>query len=621
MNGPRYLRTLAVNGITNSILSLSPQESGLESDLPVESSSSSRDLRSAQIFSHKALGDRAISFRRRLEDSDKPRMSVWRDFSKVLKEIRKPVAEQNRNIRVEPGTVIFTHFNDAYHIYSENGADVSRYAHLMKSVAVYAGGHALNTCGGDVLEGYALGRYFEGSHSIDIMNQMGIHFAVPGNHEFDQDPGLSQAKFGDSIFEWVVANLFLPHGLDISGTIRSTVVEQNGIKIGVMGLVGDWLADAKGSMNMIYGRAEKHAMRQIAAMKKDGAEVIVALTHMDIAFDRELAKLVPDIDIILGGHDHIPYAEFNEDTRTLILKSGCDWNHMGVVALKKREDGRVYVQYDIADVNGNLERDPEIFELTKYYQNAFDSVNRDRRVRVVTESLVPLETRGFMNRSRETTGGNLVADAFRQFGIHELLVNSNHHQKMFSQSGPVGITEDDIVAITNGGGIRSDVVFPPGDVTVGMADDMLPFPNRVTVLPLTGAAIRRALESGVERVEHLDGRFPQVSGIQFETCLTDPIGQRVKRIMINGTEINPDKIYFVMTNDYLAGGGNGYRAFLTGYDHAIKPRAFTQTMLDVLVWYLERSDQINPQLEDRIILLDPDHRRHFGQISHMGNIS
>lgn len=78
---------------------------------------------------------------------------------------------------------------------------------------------------------------------------------------------------------------------------------------------------------------------------------------------------------------------------------------------------------------------------------------------------------------------------------------------------------------------------------------------------LTGTELRDTLEHGVSRIEEEAGRIPQVSGLTFTFDPSEPPGRRVKEILVSGRPIVPDQEYVVATHDFLAAGGDGYRAF------------------------------------------------------------
>jgi 5'-nucleotidase/UDP-sugar diphosphatase len=169
------------------------------------------------------------------------------------------------------------------------------------------------------------------------------------------------------------------------------------------------------------------------------------------------------------------------------------------------------------------------------------------------------------------------------------------------------------VAIINGGGIRASI--RKGEIRVKEIYLALPFDNYIVAIKLTGRQIREALEHGISAVEEEEGRFPQVSGLTFIYSPLNQAGSRVKEVLVAGRPIDLEKEYIVATNDFLAVGGDGYKAF----GEAIKSsRDFSviggmvkgekliysdsgRWLRDVVVEYIKEVRRIAPKIEGRIL--------------------
>jgi 2',3'-cyclic-nucleotide 2'-phosphodiesterase (5'-nucleotidase family) len=114
-------------------------------------------------------------------------------------------------------------------------------------------------------------------------------------------------------------------------------------------------------------------------------------------------------------------------------------------------------------------------------------------------------------------------------------------------------------AIMNGGGIRAGKVYGPGS-TITRKDIIaeLPFNNRLILLQLSGAELRAAIENGLAQLPRPGGRFPQVSGIKAQYDVGRAPGDRVMGMTVDGAPLDPQRIYRVATNDFLARGGDNY---------------------------------------------------------------
>ena len=150
------------------------------------------------------------------------------------------------------------------------------------------------------------------------------------------------------------------------------------------------------------------------------------------------------------------------------------------------------------------------------------------------------------------------------------------------------------IAIQNGGGIRASI--DAGDITMGEVLTVLPFQNTLSTFQISGAAIVEALENGVGQIEEGAGRFPQVAGMSYAFDASQPAGSRVSDVMVGGAPIEMDKIYGVVSNNFMRKGGDGYSMFLdaqNAYD-------FGPDLADVLAEYMAEFGPITPYTDGRI---------------------
>jgi 2',3'-cyclic-nucleotide 2'-phosphodiesterase (5'-nucleotidase family) len=189
---------------------------------------------------------------------------------------------------------------------------------------------------------------------------------------------------------------------------------------------------------------------------------------------------------------------------------------------------------------------------------------------------VTLDSRNATVRTQEAAIGNLIADAMR------------------------ASTKAD-VAITNGGGIRSGQVYPPGS-TITRRDVLaeLPFDNRIVVLEVPGADIKAAIENGLARLPSPAGGFPQVSGLRIVADISRPPGSRVTSILVDGKPLDEKRIYTVATNDFMSRGGDGYTMFVN--DTRLLPDPDGPLLANDVMVYIRRIGTVKTGVEGRIVL-------------------
>ncbi|MEP5422973.1 MAG: 5'-nucleotidase C-terminal domain-containing protein, partial [Roseibium sp.] len=155
------------------------------------------------------------------------------------------------------------------------------------------------------------------------------------------------------------------------------------------------------------------------------------------------------------------------------------------------------------------------------------------------------------------------------------------------------------IAIQNGGGLRASI--DQGEVTKGEVLTVLPFQNTLATFQLKGSDVIAALENGVSQVEEGAGRFAQVSGLKYTFDKSKPAGARVSDVMVQDGDafaaIDPDKVYGVVSNNYMRGGGDGYDIFET---NGMKAYDFGPDLADVVSEYLAAQNGYTAYTDGRI---------------------
>lgn len=468
------------------------------------------------------------------------------------------------------------HVNDVYEISAKGGrGGLAELMTLLKKERARAK-NTITSLGGDLLSPSVMSGLLKGEQMIDLFNALKTDVAVLGNHEFDFGPAILRERMKQSDFAWITSNIFEKDGTPFGGGTLSEIRQVGDFKVGLFGVITpetDFLSNTAGEVTFKPVRETAQAM--VDQLKEQGAQVIIALTHVDFSEDRELAAQVKGIDVILGGHDHDPLTAYEHDT--LIIKAGYDAHYLAVVDLKiEMREGRRGPQVHILpawrfDSTAGVAPDPEIGKLVASYEKKL-SAELDVTVGKSTTELV--SKRGEV-RSRETTMGNLIADALR-----------------------VGVKAD--VAITNGGGIRGDKVYPAG-TTLTRKDILteLPFGNVTVLVEVSGADLKAALENGVSRVEDTAGRFPQISGMSFTYDPKAASGSRVVSVSVGGKALDENATYKLATTDYMWGGGDGYKTLNKG--KTLIDASGATLMATTVMNYIAGRGSVSPKVENRII--------------------
>ena len=243
----------------------------------------------------------------------------------------------------QPGTVAasraevtFVHFSDMHEMVAGDGGRLGGVARVATVVQRERQAHeaVLVTLGGDYLSPSALstarvdGQPLAGRQAVAALNLLGVNWATFGNHEFDLTEEAFRARLTETRFGLISTNVTDGAGRQFAPAVPSTIatVRAGGrdIRIGFVGLTIDFTIKPY----VKYLPAIASARQQIAAMAGK-TDAIVALAHLGLQGDVDLAEQVPEIDLILGGHEHENFVLQRGPRYTTIAKG--DSNAKGVV--------------------------------------------------------------------------------------------------------------------------------------------------------------------------------------------------------------------------------------------------------------------------------------------------
>ena len=253
------------------------------------------------------------------------------------------------------------HFNDVYNIKSRRQEPVGGFCRFLTRVRSHKDKDPLVLFSGDALSPSLESARTQGEHMVTALNSLGTHCAVLGNHEFDFGLENLTRLVEMSNFPWLLSNIReVGSGLTLAGAKSHHVLESNGIKIGLVGLVQDWFFQQQATRNMNYQYQDYVEVgRQLAEqLKKDGCDIVIALTHMDWREDVRLAKSVPEIDLILGGHDH-QYGVRVVNGKT-IVKSGTEFRYLSVVTVGVNAGKTITIDVETENITSKVEETSDI---------------------------------------------------------------------------------------------------------------------------------------------------------------------------------------------------------------------------------------------------------------------
>lgn len=420
---------------------------------------------------------------------------------------------------------------------------------------------------GDEFQGTLFYTQFKGDMAAEVLDALDYTAFTPGNHEFDDGCGEFRRFAERTHVPVLAANLTLP---PVPGGKPLTrpwiVVERQGRKIGIVGLVnGETPSLASPCKEAVFGPAETALREAVASLRAQGVNIIIALTHLGLNVDCELAGRVDGVDVFVGGHTHsllsntnpkavgpypiVKHSPSGEPVLVVTAASSCkllghiaiDFNDAGIAQRWNGEpivlDGRNVTVPPDAKLSARL--DSYAAQLRSLIGQP---VGKILLAGDTSGRQVDLEEDAHLCRVQECPSGDVLMDSLL-WGARD-----------------TGAT----VALSVGGTVRSPL--HTGVVTMGDLLTTMPFDNTLVVGDLTGKQLLGALEHGASGYENGAGRFLQVAGLTYSVEPAKPVGQRVSAVSVRtkagGWEpLRPEAVYRVATVDYAAEGGDGFAAF------------------------------------------------------------
>lgn len=413
----------------------------------------------------------------------------------------------------------------------------------MKSYVNGFAGNSLLLDAGDTFHGQSFATLENGSSIAKILNAIGYAAMVPGNHDFNYGQDILRTLGGEANLPLLAVNV-KKNGVVAYDDV--VIKEVNGVKVGILGIATPETAYKTNPLNVVgldFGTKASiiaDAQAAVDALKTQGANVIVALSHLGIdptsdVKATDIAEAVTGIDVMIDGHSHSTldkYEEFNAAHKTKITSTGNYLESFGEVRISLDNENNVLdVKLGNVLTKNLTEEDAEIKGLIDGIKKGQEPILNE----IVGETPIDLDGVRENVRSGHTNLGRLITSA------------------MLDETGAD-------IAITNGGGIRDSI--KAGQITKGNVIAVLPFGNYIVTKNVTGQDIIDALNATMAK---LNGGFPHFAGMNVLTeGYIDEAGKtrwRVVSIEVNGSPIDAEKMYTLATNDFMAAGGDNYTMF------------------------------------------------------------
>lgn len=446
------------------------------------------------------------------------------------------------------------------------------YANMAALAADYEakGANVIIADAGDFSQGSTYVSTSKGLEAVNMMNAAGYDIATLGNHEFDYGYAQLTDNLKSAKFDVVCCNI-----LDADGNLvfaPSKVVDVDGVKIGFIG-VNTPESQTKANPALIQGLKWLSGEDMVKAVQAEAdklaetVDVTVVLAHLGVDDSSvpntsyDLLKGLNGVDFIIDGHSHTVLKATAEKP---IQSTGTAFDNIGVIVIDNEK--KAIESNELVEITKDSAKDETVAAAAQAIIDKIDAEYGE----VFAKSDVDLngersvDANGvFGNRDGETNLGDLITDSM----IWQVKQNLDG----------ITVPAENIVAITNGGGIRAAIA--KGDITKKDVNTVLPFGNTIAVVYVTGAELLEALEASTYCSPYSTiGGYPQVAGIEMtinpdkaydaneetypgSTYYGPKTINRVTIDSINGKAFDEKATYAVVTNNFCAAGGDTYYAF------------------------------------------------------------
>lgn len=381
------------------------------------------------------------------------------------------------------------------------------------------------------------GKRIRGRQMVDVLNTAGLDIAAFGNHEFDISESELQSRLEESAFEWVSSNsfhkksqgveAFVRRGNSIPNTLIKTYTDADGtrVTIGYMGINIPFNKAAYVSYSDPLETAEK-----MYNLLKDTCDAIIAITHQFEEDDIALAKRLPQLALIMGGHEHD--MRYDKVGGVIISKAHANARSAYILNLhinKKAGTRKVTSSLKMLDENVGLDSTTNytVQYWTKIAQDNYASIGFDAE-KIVLKSSEPFDAREASVRAGKTN-------------FTKMLVNA------MEAAAP-----DAQVAIVNAGSIRLDDMLQAPVTQFDILRSM-PFGGGIAEADIKGALLKQILDAGAKNIR--TGGFLHFS----ETIQYDAINKIWK---YKGEPVDDSRTFRVALSDFLLTGGEANLGWL-----------------------------------------------------------
>ena len=434
----------------------------------------------------------------------------------------------------------FLQLNDVYEIAPIQGGEFGGMARVEtvhkelleenKNTMLFMAGDFLNPSLMGTLK--VAGERVRGKQMVEVMNAMNFDLVAFGNHEFDVSKEDLQKRLNESTFPWISANVKLktkeeapiPFYKEINGkreNVHQTFIKEfkdddgTKVKIGFISVC----IPSNPKDHVAYGNMFVKAKASYVALKNK-VDVVFGLTHVKLANDKRIAKLIPNLPLIMGGHEHTNSLNFVGNVQISKADANAKTVFIHRISYNKKTK-KTLVTSELKEINNTIKEDDKVAAIVTKWEAILNTKLKNiikNPSEVIYKAKIPLDGRDAPIRSTQTNLGQVITKAMS-----------------FAYNDRVD------AALVNGGSIRIDDQLS-GNISAVSIFRVLPYGGPILKVKIKGSLLRRVLDYGV--LASGTGAYLQRHQIAIEG----------KKWFISGKPLETTKTYTVAFSDYLLKG-------------------------------------------------------------------
>ncbi|VDR41677.1 bifunctional metallophosphatase/5'-nucleotidase [Mycoplasmopsis caviae] len=533
-------------------------------------------------------------------------------LNKLYDELK--VAQEDQKIQ----TIRILHTNDEHGRIKQDDSKYNNYAGMVGfSKYIKDRKYDLLLSSGDLIQGLPFSDSDKGKTITKIAAQMGYAAIAVGNHEFDfglehtvkldEEIKSSGTRFLSANVVYKDKQTIDPTLMDKAGTRPYTpyLIKEltNGLKVALIGITtpdSAYTSHPKNSVNVNFVdpvTATKEILQEIRQRHPD-VNFTIALTHLGVGRNEKawestyLAQQVPELDLILDGHSHTKY-ELRELAKSYISQTECYTKYFGDITLDfDKSSGKiVFAREELRDINQiileqyGVELDSKISRLISELETTYKDT--------YSKGAFTLDTQLFNTRETEFNGQKFWEGRVKQSTLGLFTAEAMAWDFYTAKKDQIAdLSLENVVGLQNGGGIRADLTLndpdKPEEIKKESVLAVAPFGNMIDAVSLKGSSLKETIKHGLSKAG--SGAFAQwSSNVSFTVNKVTTSDGKVKyeldesTLKLGGKAIDDDKTYYVVTNDFMVAGGDGYKMLDYHGSNDVKQVYESQSLFDTFI--------------------------------------